>query len=321
MKRLVLAFIAFATLASPAFAQAFPVTIEHKFGSTTIPAKPTRVVSLGFSGHDDIIALGVVPVAIRWWYGDYPDGVWPWAQEGLKGEHPVQLKGDLNIEQIAALQPDVIIALSSGITEEQYGLLSQIAPTVANPPEYGDYGVPWDVSAHLTGVALGEAEKADAMIATINEQIAGVAAAHPDWAGKSAAVAFYWNDAPGAYRSIDPRAHLLEAFGFKTPEAINAAGAADAFFVSLSAEDLAPLDTDVLIWFDEFENIDKLKLRTTLRAHQEGREIFSDDLLSGAFSHSTLLSLPYVLEHLVPLIELAVDGDPATVVPGSEDRR
>jgi len=318
MKRLALALIAFVALLLPALAQDFPVTIEHKFGSTTIPAKPARVVSLGFSGHDDILALGVVPVAIRWWYGDYPDGVWPWAQDALQGQHPVQLKGDLNIEQIAALQPDLIIALSSGITAEQYGLLSQIAPTVANPPGSADYGVPWDISAQITGLALGEVEKADALVADIRARIEGIAAAHPDWAGKTAAVAFYWNDAPGAYRSIDPRAHLLEDFGFKTPDAINAAGAADAFFVSLSAEDLTPLDTDILIWFDEFENVDKLKLRTTLKAHTEGREIFSDDLLSGAFSHSSLLSLPYALDNLVPLIELAVDGDPATVVPGSE---
>lgn len=320
MKRLVFALIAFVTFAVPAFAQAFPVTIEHKFGSTTIPAKPTRVVSLGFSGHDDIIALGVVPIAIRWWYGDYPDGVWPWAEAGLKGEHPVQLKGDLNIEQIASLQPDLIIAISSGITEEQYGLLSQIAPTVANPPGSGDYGVARDISAHMTGLALGEVEKADAMIADIEKRIADIAAAHPEWQGKSAAVGFYWNDAPGAYRSNDPRARLLEGFGFKTPAAIDAAGPADAFFVSLSAEDLTPLDTDVLIWFDEFETIDKLKLRPTMKAVAEGREIFSDELLTGAFSHSSLLSLPYALDQLVPLIELAVDGDPATVVPGSEGR-
>ena len=320
MKRRILAVIAFVALAMPAFAQAFPVTIEHKFGSTTIPAKPTRVVSLGFTGHDDILALGVVPVGLRWWYGDYPDGVWPWAQDALQGQHPVQLKGDLNVEQVAALQPDLIIAIGSGITEEQYGLLSQIAPTVANGAEYGDYGVPWDVSAHITGLVLGEVEKADAMIADINARISAIATAHPDWQGKTAAVAFYWNDAPGAYRSIDSRAHLLEAFGFTTPDAINAAGTPDAFFVSLSAEDLTPLDTDVLIWFDEFENIEKLTLRTTLKAHTEGREIFSDDLLSGAFSHSTLLSLPYALENLVPLIEVAVDGDPATVVPGSEGK-
>jgi len=318
MRRLVLALIVFIAFAIPAFAQAFPVTIEHKFGSTTIRAKPARVVSLGFTGHDDILALGVVPVGLRWWYGDYPDGVWPWAQDALQGQHPVQLKGDLNIKQVAALQPDLIIAIGSGITEEQYGLLSQIAPTVANPPGSADYGVPWDVAAQVTGLALGEVEKADALVADIRARIEGIAAAHPEWQGKTAAMAFYWNDAPGAYRSIDSRARLLEDFGFRTPDAINAAGAADAFFVSLSAEDLSPLDTDVIIWFDEFENIDKLKLRPTLKAHQEGREIFTDDLLSGAFSHSSLLSLPYALDHLVPLLGLAVDGDPATVVPGSE---
>jgi iron complex transport system substrate-binding protein len=37
--------------------------------------------------------------------------------------------------------------------------------------------------------------------------------------------------------------------------------------------------------------------------------------LSGAFSFSSLLSIDYALDKLVPLIELAIDGDPNTVVP------
>ena len=41
---------------------AFPVTIEHKYGSTTIEAEPQRVVSVGFAEHDGILALGVTPV-------------------------------------------------------------------------------------------------------------------------------------------------------------------------------------------------------------------------------------------------------------------
>lgn len=318
MKRIILALVALMTLAVPALAQEFPVTIEHKFGSTTIPAEPVRVVSLGFSGHDDILALGVVPVAIRYWYGDYPDGIWPWAQDALQGQHPVQLKGELNIEQIAALQPDVIIAVSSGITEEQYGLLSQIAPTIASGAGLGDYATPWPQRARMAGQALGKADEAEALIKEIEDKIAAAATAHPDWQGKTAAVAFYFEGAPGAYRSIDTRARLLGELGFKTPEAIDAVGEADAFWVGLSAEDLSPLDTDVLIWFDTFEAIDKLTLRRTLDAHKEGREIFSDELLTGAFSHSSLLSLPYAIDNLVPLIELAIDGDPATVVPGSE---
>ena len=300
--------------AAAAMADPFPVTLTHKFGTTTIDTQPERVVSLGFAGIDNLLALGVKPVAVRYWYGDYPYAAWPWAQDALGDAQPVVLKGDLNIEQIAALQPDVIMAVSSGITQEQYDLLSQIAPVVAPEAQYGDYGTPWQVDVRTDGKALGKAAEAEAAITAIEDRFAAIRAAHPGWQGKTAAVGFYWNDAPGAYRSIDIRPRMLESLGFTTPEAIDAAGEPDVFFVSLSAEDLSPLDADVLIWFDDEGKVKTLKLRPAMRAYAEGREIFPDAILSGAFSYSSLLSIGYALDHLVPLLEAAIDGDPATKV-------
>lgn len=301
--------------ASPAWADDFPVTITHMYGEAVIPKQPQRVVSLGFAGVDNILALGVKPVAVREWYGDFPHAVWPWAQAALGDADPVVLKGDLNIEQIAALKPDLILGVSSGITKEQYGLLSQIAPTVAPDAQYGDYATPWQVDVRTDGKALGKSAEAEAQIKIVEDRIAAVRTAHPDWQGKSAVVAFYFNNAPGAYRSVDSRARLLEALGLKTPEAIDKLGASTDFFVSLSSEDVSPLDADVVIWFEEFMKAEDLKLRPTMRAYKEGREIFVDNVISGAFSFSSLLSIDYALDKLVPLIELAIDGDPTTVVP------
>src|SRR6476660_2079952 len=62
-------------------ASAFPVTIDHKFGSTTIESQPERVVSVGFAEHEGLLALGVEPVGVRDWYGDQPYATWPWAQD------------------------------------------------------------------------------------------------------------------------------------------------------------------------------------------------------------------------------------------------
>src|SRR6056297_4028745 len=67
---------------------AFPVTIEHKFGATTIDEEPHRVVSVGFNEHDFLLALGVVPVGLRDWFGDRPNGAWPWAQDELGDAEP-----------------------------------------------------------------------------------------------------------------------------------------------------------------------------------------------------------------------------------------
>ena len=54
---------------------AFPVTIEHAFGSTTIEKEPQRVATLGWSDQDHVAALGVVPVgATKITYGGNRSG-------------------------------------------------------------------------------------------------------------------------------------------------------------------------------------------------------------------------------------------------------
>ena len=57
----------------------FPVTVTHKYGDTVVPAEPKRVVVVGFTEQDILLALGVAPVAATEWYGEQPYAVWPWA--------------------------------------------------------------------------------------------------------------------------------------------------------------------------------------------------------------------------------------------------
>ena len=303
-----------------AVAQEFPQTFEHRFGTSVIEEKPERVVTLTFSGADHYLALGVVPVGVRYWYGDFDHAIWPWAEDALGDGEPFVLN-EINYEQIAALDPDVIEGLGSGLTQEQYDELSRIAPVVAAAAEYTDYSTPWSARALTIGQIMGQAEEAEALVDGLEERIEAIAQSHPEWQDMQAAIAF--NVAyPGVFRSIDSRAQLLGQLGFSTPEAIDAAGEAGAFNVELSEEELTLLDTDLLIWIlgaGDVENIKGLALRERLVAHQEGREVFADYLLSGAFSFSTPLSLNYLLDEMVPLIEAAVDGDPETVVQSTAD--
>jgi iron complex transport system substrate-binding protein len=94
--------------AEPADA-AFPVTIEHKYGETTIDAEPTRIVSIGFGEHDGLLALGVVPIAVRDWYGDQPYATWPWAQDELgDAGRPrcCRARAELRADRRPAARPD-----------------------------------------------------------------------------------------------------------------------------------------------------------------------------------------------------------------------
>lgn len=300
---------------------AFPVVIEHTFGETTIPAEPQRVVSIGFSEHDGLLALGVTPIAVRDWYGDQPSATWPWAQDELGDATPEVLpSSELNFEQIAALQPDLIMGIGSGMTDADYETLAAIAPTVAQPEGYIDYGTPWDVALEITGRAVGRSAEAEQVIADTRQLFAEAIAEHPEFAGASAAVTFFFEDQPGAYGSQDARSRALTDLGFVVPSAIDEL-AGDAFFVSVSPEDLSVIDTDVVVWIGlgeaETESIRTLPTRPSMRAVEEGREVVADDLLSAAFSHASALSLEYVIEELVPELALAVDGDPTTVVPSA----
>ena len=131
------------------------MTVAHSFGSTTVPAAPQRVVSLGYIDQDAILALGVVPVAIREFTGNKPSATWDWAQDELQGQTPQVLPvGEVSTESLAALRPDLIVGISAGLTQGQYDTYSKIAPTVAAPPGFVDYGTPWQDATRLTGQAL-----------------------------------------------------------------------------------------------------------------------------------------------------------------------
>ncbi len=114
---------------------AFPLTVEHALGKTTIPAKPKRVATVNWANHEVPLALGVVPVgmAAANFGDDNDDGVLPWVEEkldDLKAKTPVLFDetDGIDFEAVADTKPDVILAAYSGLTKKDYETLSEIAP-------------------------------------------------------------------------------------------------------------------------------------------------------------------------------------------------
>ncbi|WP_053228026.1 iron-siderophore ABC transporter substrate-binding protein [Spirochaeta cellobiosiphila] len=298
----------------------FPLTIDHKYGSTTIESQPTRIVSVGYTEHEALLALGVVPIAIRDWYGDYPNSLWPWAQEALGDSDPpyVLSSRELNFEIIASLNPDLIVGVSSGMTQKEYDTLSQIAPVIAQPADYVDYGTPWQVETRIMGQVVGKAEKAEEVVSYIEDRFDSIKNSHPQFQGATAAIAFVFQNELGAYASADSRSRLLTELGFIIPPEYDEI-AGEKFYLSFSEERMDLLDTDVIIWIGVgakgLEAMRQFTLRKTLKATTEGREFFVGKLLGGAFSFASPLSIDYALDELVPALEAAIDGDPETLVP------
>jgi iron complex transport system substrate-binding protein len=120
------------------------------------------------------------------------------------------------------------------------------------------------------------------------------------------------------YGPEDPRSRLLTALGFELPAGLREV-TGDEFGGNLSEERADMLDGDVIIWLDADDAQGALggPLYETLAVHTEGREVFLDsfdDPLGAATSFITPLSLPFILDGLVPRLAAAIDGDPTTDV-------
>ena len=248
-----------ALAAVPAAAQDnFPVTITHVYGETVIPAQPRRVVVWGTNSQDAVLQLGIVPVGIPFFsYGGGDDGILPWDEQAiaeLGGEAPVILPNGndgIPIEQIAALQPDVILAQFSGITQEEYDTLSQIAPVVAYPKEA--WGTSWQDVILIAGQALGKSAEAQKIVADSEQLIKNEAAKYPALAGKSFAAVSDYNGQVAVYAALDARVKYVEDFGMVLAPGVNEQDPAkgQGFYYGLSYETFDTLDPDVLITYFE----------------------------------------------------------------------
>lgn len=301
------------TTGGDAAAAAFPVTIEHAFGETTVEEEPVRVVSIGFTDHDVLLALGVEPVAIRQWYGDF-DFVWPWAEDALGDLEPEVLPSDdLNFEQIAALDPDLIIGQYIGLEEDEYETLSQIAPTIAQPADSPPFGAPWQEMTRTIGAAVGRSAEAEELVAGVEARFAEIRDTHPEFEGVALAYAgVYGEEQPSFYVETDgsTRMRVLQDLGFVVPDELTALGA-DSFYHDISAERLDLLDQDVVLWepavLELLPTVETNQLYQSLAVAREDRDIFlTDPIVAGAMAHATVLSLPVVLDFLEPELTRAV---------------
>lgn len=303
-----------------------PVTIEHKFGSTTISERPERIVTLGLSDQDAVLALGTAPVGVTNWFGDAPGRIFPWAEEALKnaeinplgeGKLPEVLEDEKQVEKVLALKPDLITAIYSGLTEQQYKKLTDAGiAVVAAPKEFVDYGTPWQDATTIIGKAMGKEDLAKQLVADVDAKIAKAAADHPEFKGKSA-VTLTAYEGIFLYGAEDPRGRLLSALGFVLPEEL-ATFTKENFGKSLSKENADKVDLDVLLWVNsEDKALADIPTYADLAVHKEGRDVFVTDVdpnapLYVASSFVTVLSLPFYLDSIVPRLAAAADGDPAT---------
>lgn len=293
----------------------YPIVIEHAFGETVIEEKPERVATVAWANHDVALALGVVPVGFSAAnYGIQDDsGLLPWTADKLKelGEENPNVFQDtdgLDFEAIADSNPDVILAAYSGITQEEYETLSQIAPVV--PYEETPWVTPWRDQVLLNAKGMGMEEEGKKLIADTEQLIADKANEYSVIKGKKAAFGMF-NTADLSsffiYTPTDPRGEFLSDLGMEYPEGIKGLINDDSFYIEVSAENADALnDTELFITYGNKDTLAALQADPILGkvpAIAAGNVVvIEDNTPLAAAGNPNPLSIQYTIDEYLTLI-------------------
>jgi iron complex transport system substrate-binding protein len=262
------------------------VTVKHAFGETKVPAPPKRVVSAGLTGQDDLLAVGVIPIAVTDWFGGEPFGVWPWAQPKLGGAQPVVLNlvDGVPVDQIASLRPDLIVATNAGLDRGTYDRLTAIAPTIAQSGQDAFFE-PWKVQASAIGQAVFKHDEMQALIAAVDERFATAGTNNAQFAGKSVLL-LEGALSPDGPKVMSPgwRSEFLTQMGCAVADGVDSA--------------------DVLIWATESDQQQAALLADP--AISQRRNVFTGKELAGAIAFASPLSYPVVADQLPAHITRAI---------------
>lgn len=295
----------------------FDVSIESSLGTAEIDEKPEKVITLGQGSTETAIAMGHTPVGMEEyeWAAD-ETGYMPWIHEAVKdkGDELPEFVGageKLDMEKIVELDPDVILAPWSGLTQEQFDSLNEIAPTVAYPDKA--WSVDWDQQIEIIGKALGEDQKAKSLIKDLDQQLADEAKKHPEWAKHTFSYIYTTPDSLGVFLPNEQRAAIVRKLGMTIDPAVKkmkeTEGTDSAVIGYENADKLN--DSDVVFTFYSDAKAKKQAMGNELYAQipaiKKGAVVAStDNAFVTASSMINPLTVPYTLERYGPMIDKAV---------------
>lgn len=301
------------------------ISIKHVYGTTEVPADATKVATVAWANQDVLLALGIMPLGFskQTWGVTDGSGMLPWTKEKVdeltaNGAAQPKLFDDdggvkINPQAVNATKPEVILAVYSGMSKEEYETLSKIAPTVAYPKVA--WGTPWRETIAINATAVGKKTEGDTLVADLEKQVADAVAKHPQIKGKAAAFCYTAEgDATkfGYYTTADPRTAFLSDLEMKVPASVEKASKenASAFNVDISTENADSLnDFDLIVMYGTESDLAAMQANSLLsqvRAIKNGAVAFvgnSDPM--AASTNPGPLSIPWGIEKYVGLIATA----------------
>lgn len=306
--------------ASPGSETEYPITVKHALGEAVIESKPERIVTVQWANHDVVLALGVIPAGFSAAnFGVQDDsGLLPWTAAKLKelgvdNPNVFQDTDGLDFEAISDAEPDVILAAYSGITQEDYDILSKIAPVVAY--QESPWVTTWREQVLYNATGMGMKAEGEQLIADTEKLIKEKASAYPELQGKKVAFAnFSARDLSkiNIYTHTDPRGAFLLELGMEYPESVrNAIEDPNSYNLRISAENAQILyDADILIGYGDdalYEAVKADPLLSKIPAVARGSIVFiGNGTPLAASGNPNPLSIAYTIDEYLELIAEAI---------------
>lgn len=207
-------------------------------GETPIPKTPSRVVILTNEGTEALLALGVKPVgAVKSWTGE------PWydhIKAEMEGVKNVGTESQPNIEEIAALKPDLIIGNKMRI-EKVYDQLSKIAPTVYSVELRGD----WKINFKLYAEALNKKAEGDKVLADFDKRIEDLKTKAGDKLKQKVSLVRFMPATARIYYNDTFAGVIFKQVGIARPEKQNK----ETFADDVTKERIPDMEGDLLFYF------------------------------------------------------------------------
>jgi iron complex transport system substrate-binding protein len=275
----------------------YPHTQTTAHGDTTIKAQPERIVALSPTTTDEMLALGVTPIAV----GTDPaqlDVNAPWIADNIRDISDADLVSptlDINVEALANENADLIIGTSYQFKDKSlWDKVNAIAPTPI--PESPDTNVGWEASLRTTAEALGLQDKAEEVIDNVKQKYKDAAGDVP--AGKTYNFTGY-----GDNGFFSGNGSVFQMFGLKPSSTQDDTqnGAA------LSIENADKLTGDLLVVWpypaDKKADLDKNSTFQELPAVKNGTVYYPDQSDATAINAAGPNSLLWFLDRITPTVQ------------------
>ncbi|TFV68696.1 iron-siderophore ABC transporter substrate-binding protein, partial [Blastococcus sp. CT_GayMR20] len=220
----------------------------------------------------------------------------------------------IDFEAVADTNPDVILAGYSGLTQEDYDTLSEIAPVVAYPE--APWATPWREMIEINAKGMGMEDEGEELVARLEGDIAEAVGEYPQLEGKATMFLTHVDTTDlsevSFYTPFDTRSAFFEDLGLSTPASVTEASTdPEQFSGTVSAEQVDVFDdVDIIVTYGDQALVDALNadpLLSQIPAVKSGAIVLLPDTPLGTAANPTPLAISWVLGDYVSMLAEAAD--------------